>query len=295
MSNRYKTRVGGSTVTVFVPYDCGNNCPFCINKQEYKEAKGFSEEKIKESILKLDKLTPNCDFVFTGGEPLANLPSLQSFLDLIPSTHRIFINTTLPTFKNHTEDEVVEFLNHNKDKITCVNCSRHIKKYVVECSDEIFGRLKCNVRINCVLFTGSYDAEKIRNFEKRFAPYNIPIQFRADYTITTLENLYKEEGDDILEILMNEFSFDSLYGCRIRCNYEFNKDGHVISYHRTLPYSTITEEGEDGVTYDVLYDVLIKQTGEMHSDWTGVVLDFDNYSNVVYEPYDLRLLREAEK
>ena len=30
----YKTREGGATVTVFVPYDCGNHCPFCINKQE---------------------------------------------------------------------------------------------------------------------------------------------------------------------------------------------------------------------------------------------------------------------
>ena len=34
MSNPYKTREGGATVTVFVPYDCNNNCPFCINKKE---------------------------------------------------------------------------------------------------------------------------------------------------------------------------------------------------------------------------------------------------------------------
>lgn len=35
MSNPYKTREGGATVTVFVPYDCNNHCPFCINKKEY--------------------------------------------------------------------------------------------------------------------------------------------------------------------------------------------------------------------------------------------------------------------
>ena len=34
--NPYMTREGGATVTVFVPYDCKNHCPFCINKQEYQ-------------------------------------------------------------------------------------------------------------------------------------------------------------------------------------------------------------------------------------------------------------------
>ena len=42
-------------------------------------------------------------------------------------------------------------------------------------------------------------------------------------------------------------------------------------------------------TYDILYDILIKQTGEIHSDWTGVKLDVDAYRKVVYEPYDLRV------
>ena len=27
-NNPYKTREGGATVTVFVPYDCNNHCPF---------------------------------------------------------------------------------------------------------------------------------------------------------------------------------------------------------------------------------------------------------------------------
>ena len=70
MSNPYKTRAGGATVTIFVPYDCGNNCPFCINKKEYADCTGFSLEKIIESIRTMDAITPYCDFVFTGGEPL---------------------------------------------------------------------------------------------------------------------------------------------------------------------------------------------------------------------------------
>ena len=81
---RYITREGGATVTVFVPYDCKNNCPFCINKQEYKDQSGFSIEKICKSIRKLHKVTPKCDFVFTGGEPLSDLDGLQKMMDCVP-------------------------------------------------------------------------------------------------------------------------------------------------------------------------------------------------------------------
>ena len=42
----YKTREGGATVTVFVPYNCLNNCPFCINKSgNMKILKDFRQIK----------------------------------------------------------------------------------------------------------------------------------------------------------------------------------------------------------------------------------------------------------
>ena len=287
MSNPYKTRVGGATVTVFVPYDCNNHCPFCINKQEYADTTGFSLEKICESIRIMDEITPNCDFVFTGGEPLANLKSLQVMLDCIPNTHRIFINTTLPVMQNYTEDEVVSFLNSNKDKLTCINVSRHLYPFVEESNDAVFSRLEVPARINCVLF-GSHPTEKLMAFIKRFGVYNVPIQFRSDYTKTTPENLYVECDDEILADLCSILQPTILEGCRIRCNYEFLDGDHVISYHKTLPYSTIVETGEDGVTYDILYDILIKQTGEIHSDWVeNRKLDVDAYRKVVFEPNDL--------
>ena len=81
MSNPYKTREGGATVTVFVPYDCNNHCPFCINKKEYADCTGFSLDAILDSIRTMDAITPRCDFVFTGGEPLANLEALQKMAD----------------------------------------------------------------------------------------------------------------------------------------------------------------------------------------------------------------------
>lgn len=286
MSKYYMTREGGATVTIFVPYDCCNNCPFCINKAEYANKEGFSADKICESILYIDHITPYCDIVFTGGEPLADLECLQRMLDAVPQTHRIFINTTLPVTQKYSEDQVVDFLNRNAHKITCVNVSRHLEPFVVESNDEIFSRLKVPTRINCVLFA-DYPSDKLEPFIKRFMKYGVPIQFRSDYTKTTLDNLYNEDDDPIMRDLEGLCEFEEMCGCRIRCNYEYHYQDHHISYHKTLPYSTIPEVEKDGEKYDVLYDILIKQTGVFHSDWTGTLLDCEKYEHVVFEPDDL--------
>ena len=108
MSHPYKTRSGGATVTIFVPYDCRNHCPFCINKKEYADCTGFSVEAILRSIAVMDAITPECDFVFTGGEPFAQLGDLQRMLDVIPGTHKVYINTTFPVQEHTTLDEMVE-------------------------------------------------------------------------------------------------------------------------------------------------------------------------------------------
>ncbi len=289
MSVPYKTREGGATVTVFVPYDCGNNCPFCINKKEYADCSGFSLEKIIESIRTMDAITPRCDFVFTGGEPLADLESLQKMLDVIPATHKIYINTTFPVQKRYSAQEMLAFTEKNKDKITCMNISRHLVKYVEESPDEVLGQIACPTRINCVLYK-NYPANKLVDYVERFLPYGIPIQFRYDYTETTPENLYEEDSDKILQDLKRLFTYKGLDGCRMRNGFHFEYKGLHMTYHKTLPYSTIVETDSNGVTYEILYDILIKQTGEIHSDWTGVVMDLDRYHNAVYEPYDLKVI-----
>ena len=289
MANPYKTREGGATVTVFVPYDCRNNCPFCINKQEYADMSGFSLEKICQSIERLDGITPYCDFVFTGGEPMANLDSLQIMLDKIPTTHRVFINTTLPVFEDQPEEDVLAFFERNKNKITCVNISRHMQKYVQESPDDLIARLPVPRRVNCVLYK-KYPADKLPEFVERWRGKGVTIQFRYDYTDTTPENLYRTEDDNILHDLKRFFTYRGLDGCRMRNGYHFEHDGLEITYHRTLPYSTIVETDENGVTYDILYDVLIKQNGDIHSDWTGVMMDVEAYENVVFEPNDQRWL-----
>ena len=292
MANPYKTREGGATVTVFVPYDCRNNCPFCINKQEYADMTGFSLEKICESIERMDKITPYCDFVFSGGEPMANLTSLQVMLDKIPKTHRIFVNTTLPVYPGETQDDIINFLAHNKDKINCINISRHMQKYVEESPDELIARLPIPRRINCVLYK-KYPSKKLPAFVERWKGSGATIQFRYDYTDTTPETLYKEEGDNILRDLKSYFNYRGLDGCRMRNGYHFDYDGMEITYHKTLPYSTIVETDADGVTYDILYDIVIKQNGDIHSDWTGVPLDVEKYEKVVFEPNDQKWIEKV--
>ena len=135
-----------------------------------------------------------------------------------------------------------------------------------------------------------YPADELEEYAERWRKYNIPVQYRYDYTETTPENLYREEGDRILADLKKHFTYKGLDGCRMRNGYHFDYKGLHMTYHKTLPYSTIVETGEDGVIYDILYDILIKQNGDIHSDWTGVRLDVDAYRKVVFEPYDLRVL-----
>lgn len=286
MSNPYKTREGGATVTVFVPYDCQNNCPFCVNKEEYENMEGFSLEKICESIRVMDGITPECDFVFTGGEPFSNLESLQILLDQVPVTHKVYINTTFPVFADRTGDEMIEFVERNKDKITCINISRHLVPYVEESPDELIARIPTNTRVNCVLYR-DYPRDELVQYMRRFKKYRIPIQFRFDYTDTTPENLYDEEHDMILRDLKEFCRYTGLDGCRMRCGYHFDFEGLELTYHKTLPYSTIVENDGDQ-TYDILYDILIKQNGDIHGDWDGKILDVEKYRNVTFEPYDLR-------
>ena len=288
----YKTREGGATVTVFVPYDCHNNCPFCINKKEYADTSSFSLAKIRESILLMDGITPRCDFVFTGGEPFADLDALQSMLDCVPTTHKVYINTTFPVQPDCPAEEMLAFVERNREKLTCINISRHLVPYVEESPDEVLARIPVRTRINCVLYR-AYPAEKLTDFADRFARYGIPIQFRYDYTETTPENLYERENDPILQDLCRAFRYRGLDGCRMRNGFHFSYKNLHLTYHKTLPYSTITETDEQGNTYDILYDILIKQDGKLHSDWTSVPLDVEAYRRVVFEPYDL-CLRDGE-
>ena len=166
-----------------------------------------------------------------------------------------------------------------------------MQKYVVESNDGLLARLPVPFRVNCVLYK-DYPAQDLIPYLERFKKVpGASIQFRFDYTATTPENLYEEEGDKILQDLKKIARYTGLDGCRMRCGFHFDYQGMELTYHKTLPYSTIVEtDPADGVTYDILYDILIKQNGDIHGDWDGTPLDVEAYEKVVFEPYDLKWL-----
>ena len=119
----------------------------------------------------MDRLTPYCDFVFTGGEPLANLESLQQMLDKVSLTHKVYINTTLPVSQTQTEEEILTFLERNKQKITCLNISRHMQHFVQESNDSLLEKLPVRFRINCVLYK-NYPKEQLVPFMERTGSFS---------------------------------------------------------------------------------------------------------------------------
>lgn len=136
-------------------------------------------------------------------------------LDEIPTTHKIYINTTLPVSEYQSEEDILTFLEKNKEKITCVNVSRHMQHYVVESNDDLLARLPVPFRVNCVLYK-NYPVKDLVPYLERF--HKIPgasIQFRFDYTATTRENLYEEEHDKILHDLKEVARYTGLDGCRM--------------------------------------------------------------------------------
>lgn len=302
----YITRTGGATVTVFVPYDCTNHCPFCINKAEYSDTSKFNLNEVIRSIKIMSVMTPECDFVFTGGEPLADLDSLDKMLEAVHqrgTNHKVFINTTLPVNEKTDEEKLARCLNfwYGSKMIMGVNVSRHLRKYVQECDDKIFTLLKFEPRVNCVLYNlDLLDKDldtKLIKFVNRFKDITGYIQFRKDYVVTTPSNLYDEEHDEILNKLKEVFHYVGSFGrYRMRVGYEFKAGDYKVTYHKTLPYSKIYLTNNSSV----LYDIIIKQDGSIKEDWDTCLevtntnrkcdnlandLDLSAYRKVKYEEY----------
>ena len=275
----YRVPENGATVTIFAPYDCGNNCPFCVNKKEYKENPNFNLEEVKNSIKKMDRITHNCDYVITGGEPLADLDKFEEIvltirdLNLNGSNHKLFINTTLPI-----KEEDITRINKFKDVITCINISRHIKRYVKECDDRFIGLLEIPVRINCVFYTED-EALYADNVIGRFKDFeNVTgIQFRDNYIGVKYDNLYNcyvnKRLDNLLKGLGVDVNDCKFHFSSFRWDCEISKKP-LIKFHRTMCYSKIYNDGLIEIN-----DVIINPRGEILDDWNeyGELLNLVEY------------------
>ncbi len=252
----------GPTVTMFVPYDCNNSCPFCVNKDEYRNSSSFDLARCYRSLNLMDRIFPHNDVVLTGGEPLAQLDALRDILAHITDGHHLYINTTLPTSDEVDIHRLASFLNEYEDKIDCINVSRHLKHYVKECSDEIFDLLKVRHRVNCVIFEDAADPAtetKLRAFLDRFNGHEV--QIRANYSNLTLDNVFATQGDDLYALLCRiaEYQYD-LEKELFRTGFVFHYRDSKVTYHTTLPFSKI--DGKIG-------DIIIRQSGLIYDDWNN--------------------------
>lgn len=268
----------GPTVTMFVPYDCKNACPFCVNKKEYRDTSAFDLQRCYRSLDLLDRIFPHNDIVLTGGEPLADLDALQDILNHISDGHHVYINTTLPIDDNQSIEEVAAVLNKYKDKIDCLNVSRHLKHYVKECPDEIFDLLQFRHRINCVVFEDAAEPEtrdKLIACLDRFSGHEI--QLRANYSNLTLDNVFGTEDDTLFQLISDIADYKyALEKERFRTGFVFDRNGSKITYHKTLPFAKV-----DGI----VGDIIIRQTGRIYDDWNeyGQELNVNDLVDLQYK------------
>lgn len=249
----YQSGRSNLALTVFVPYDCKNNCPFCTSKEMYKNPCADMTEIINQ-IKVLGNLNLVRDIVFTGGEPFADLAKLEELLYAAKSTGKnVFINTTMPN---------ADFINYHKDLIDGISVSRHIKVKTQEVLDKELYRISplIPVRINSVLYNiTEKDAPAIKDFILRYSDFQI--NFREDYRKTNVANLKNVIDNDFINLLVNECGLTYYYGggCQV-CNddvFSYN-----VHYHRGLEYNSFTIGNTT-----VVNDLIIYPTGEVCYDW----------------------------
>ena len=249
----YQSGRSNLALTVFVPYDCKNNCPFCTSKEMYKNPCADMDEII-EKIRFFGSLNLVRDIVFTGGEPFADLEKLERLLRAAHDTGKnVFINTTIPN---------ADFINSHRWLINGISVSRHIKVRTQENLDRELYKIDPNfpVRINSVLYNiTEKDATAIMAFILRYSGFQI--NFREDYRKTNIANLKNVVDNDFINLLVNECGLTYFYGggCQV-CNDDvFSNNVH---YHRGLEHSSFTIGNTT-----VVNDLIIYPTGEVCYDW----------------------------
>jgi len=268
------------SATVFVPWDCSNNCKFCTTKAEYKNQSSFSLKKVIASVKKICK-TSVPEIVISGGEPLEEIEYLSQILSVIPKTKRIFINTSMITDKHM--DNASKII--SRFKISGISISRHApigsvkdKKLIKFIKGLEYNRTK--VRINCLVSDKTKIEEIVDSWKK--AKVDVDINLRADYRLITNENL--KSMDLVFQKLYGLYSYVSTSGCLV-CNtdvfsMDFKNEGKIC-YHRGLENTLIVIKDKT-----ILNDIIIKQDGSIYVDWTCKNKYVDSISNGLYDDDD---------
>lgn len=249
-------------LTVFVPYDCKNACPFCTSKESYASIRP-DVERVKNNMMILlpDYARSIREVVFTGGEPMEDMNILRELVSIVPKAYDIYINTTLT---NANLDDFINFVN-NIDNIKGVNISRHCETYEEDCRmlhdiapDEAIDRIHVSVRINCVVHD-----QNIERVVNRWKGRKVTLNFRKDYTEPANERTLHDPYDDTPIMLAR---MGCKYVMKTSCNVcdttEFHLDNFSIRYHKGLARSSVVYDDHIEIN-----DVIIDQSGRIMYDW----------------------------
>lgn len=267
-----KYSIGRSNLaaTIYVPYDCKNNCPFCTSKKEYSKLK-MDERAVKAALRKLVQMPEIQDIVFTGGEPTANPKLLREMVD-IAAGKNIYINTTLP------HDNFFECLDiFNGGKVSGVNISRHCTSFEKDskcfyniAEDWTIRGIKVPVKINVVL-TDKTSTAMVQDIINRWKNHeNVTVCFRKDFRKITPELLHVLVGDPILDYLVANYEYNRHTFCDVCDTVTFTEK---ISFHRGLEQSSLRIGNNI-----IVNDIIVFPDGFVAYDWDRKpIADLDNF------------------
>lgn len=252
------------SVTVYVPYDCFNNCSFCSSKIEYEKPTNSLKTLIWLQKVRNSSIS---EVVFTGGEPMADIESLKCLVDAV-NNKDVYINTSL--IRTNFE-EFCEFVN-DTPCIKGINVSRHGTSYEEDrrllndiVDDNKFNKIKKKIRVNVVCPT-KLTEDFINSIVNRWdTNLNVTISFRENFNFTTPETLHSLTTNNIK--LLNECArYDSRSFCDVCDTINFNHNSALFNgkfrYHRGLATTSI-KMGD----IIIVNDIIIKPSGQLVYDW----------------------------
>lgn len=267
------------SVTVYVPWNCTNNCKFCSSKKDYERIKG-DYEKVRQSLrLIRDSMLPIV--VFTGGEPSADVDKLRELLKIVDNKV-VYINTSLP---KRNSKEFIELVN-STECIKSISISRHTHSYEEDseilhqiAEDEVIATIQKPVRINIVEQNeGSFSIESIEKYVSRWTriakmkggAYSLILNLRSNYITQSKSDLHEMTDSKVVNDLATAYYYQSHTFCNVcdTCTFiKFNKeheDELIINYHRgvmttAVQFANVVE----------INDLIILQNGDICYDWDG--------------------------
>ena len=258
---KYKIGRNNLAATIYVQYDCDNNCPFCTSKIEYRQ----HFPNVGRIVQALKSLVDNPliqDIVFTGGEPLANMTILKMLVDITRNKGKnVFINTTFP---KDSHDSLFYLL--EEGNVSGINISRHESSYEQDSKlfyniapDWLISKISVPVKINAVVTNVDSFITKLPAMINRWNKPNIRLCIRHDFRTTTFTNLHTLTDDPILNYLIQNYSFESHTFCDVCDTVNFEEG---ISYHRGMEHSSI----KMGDTV-IVNDIIVFPDGFIAYDW----------------------------